>query len=123
MALIKRLPVRPIKADVQHAKSVKIIEELMGGALDSGAGDYLDTLILLVKKYEDDHQTPEGFDLSLPEALTAIMEANGMPQADIGNIIGSESAVSMFLRGERALSKARIKALVARFRVDASAFL
>lgn len=123
MALTQRLPLRPIKDDVRHAKAVKVIEELMEGKLDSGSSDYLDTLILLVNKYEDDRHTPEGFDLSPRQALSAIMEANGMSQTDIGKIIGSESAVSMFLRGERALSKAHIKALVGRFRVDASLLL
>ena len=51
------------------------------------------------------------------------MSANGLTQADIGKLIGSESAVSMFLNGQRELSKAHIKALVARFRVDAGLFL
>ncbi len=51
------------------------------------------------------------------------MAANGMSQAEMGKIIGSESAVSMFLKGERELSKAHIKALVGRFRVDAGVFL
>jgi antitoxin component HigA of HigAB toxin-antitoxin module len=45
-----------------------------------------------------------------------------LSQAQIGSIIGSESAVSMFLNGERSLSKAHIKALVGRFRVDAILF-
>ena len=41
----------------------------------------------------------------------------------MGRIIGSEPAVSMFLKGERELSTAHIKAIVARFRVDARVFL
>ena len=51
------------------------------------------------------------------------MKLNGMSQAEMGNVIGSESAVSMFLNGERELSKSHIKAIVERFRVDASLFL
>ena len=54
--------------------------------------------------------------------MKAIMNLNGMSQAQIGKIIGSESAVSMFLKGERELSKAQIKALVSRFGIDASVF-
>jgi len=57
------------------------------------------------------------------EALRAIMDANNLTRADIGRIIGSESAVSMFLKKERELSKNHIKAMVARFRVDANLFL
>ena len=70
-----------------------------------------DTLILLVNKYEDEHHTPIGTDLTPQQALRAIMEANDLTQADIGRIIGSESAVSMFLKGERELSKTQIKAV------------
>jgi len=123
MRLIRRFPLRPISNDREHTQAVEIIEELIGRELDSGTSDYLDTLILLVNKYEDEHHTPFGNDLSPREALRAIMNANDMTQAQMGKIIGSESAVSMFLKGERELSKAHIKALIERFRVDAGLFL
>ena len=123
MDLIRRFPLKPIKDDAEHERAVEMIGELMGRELDAGAGDYLDTLILLVNKYEDENHTPGGLDLSPREALKAIMNANNMSQAEMGKVIGSESAVSMFLNGERELSKAHIKALVARFRVDAGLFL
>lgn len=123
MALVRRFPLRPIKDDEDHEQAVEIIGELMGRKLDGGTSDYLDTLILLVNKYEDEHHTPAGADLSPREALRAIMNANGLSQAEMGRIIGSESVVSMFLKGERELSKAHIKAIVGRFRVDAGLFL
>jgi len=123
MTLIQRLPLKPLKDDAAHAQATAIVEELMGRALDEGASDYLDTLILLVNKYEDEHHTPLGMDMTAQQALRAIMQANSLTQADIGRIIGSESAVSMFLNGERGLSKMQIKALVERFRVDARLFL
>jgi antitoxin component HigA of HigAB toxin-antitoxin module len=95
----------------------------MGAKVKTGAGDYLDTLILLVNKYEDEHHTPAGLNLTPQAGLKAIMRANNLSQAQIGQIIGSESAVSMFLKGERGLSKGHIKALPQRFRVDAGLFL
>jgi len=122
MALIRRLPLRPIRNDAGHAQAVEIVQELLGHDLDRGQSDYLDTLILLVNKYEDEKHTV-GDDLSPRRALRAIMHLNGISQTEMGKIIGSESAVSMFLKGERGLSKAHIKVLVARFRVDASLFL
>jgi hypothetical protein len=64
-----------------------------------------------------------GTHLSPQEALRAIMRANNLSQAQVGKIIGSESAVSMFPSGGRNLSKSHIKALVERFRIDASLFL
>jgi HTH-type transcriptional regulator / antitoxin HigA len=123
MKLVREFPLRPIKNDTEHRRAVDVIGKLMGHDLDPGAGDYLDTLILLVNKYEDEHHTPEGADLTPQQAMRAIMRANRMTQAEMGKVIGSESAVSMFLRGERELSKGHIKALVARFRVDAGLFL
>lgn len=121
--LIRRFPLKPIKDDAAHARAVELIGELLDRTRDTGAGDYLDTLILLVNTYEDQHHTPLGLDLTPREALRAIMDANNLTQVEIGRIIGSESAVSMFLNGQRALSKRQIKALAERFRIDASLFL
>jgi HTH-type transcriptional regulator/antitoxin HigA len=123
MDLIHRFPLRPIKNDGEHERAVEIIAGLMGRVVDGGTSDYLDTLILLVNKYEDESHTPGGVDLSPQDALRAIMASNDMSQAQMGKVIGSESAVSMFINGERELSKAHIKALVARFRVDAGLFI
>jgi HTH-type transcriptional regulator/antitoxin HigA len=123
MDLIQRFPLKPIKNDAAHARAVALVGELLGRNLDAGAGDYLDTLLLLVNTYEDQNHTPMGLDLTPRQALRAIMDANNLTQADIGRIIGSESAVSMFLRGQRELSKPQIKALVERFRIDATLFL
>ena len=123
MELIREFALKPIKDDRAHDHAVRMLVGLVGHDLDAGAGDYLDTLVLLVNKYEDEHHTPLGIDMTPRQALRAIMEANAMTQADIGRIIGSESAVSMFLKGERELSKSQIKALVGRFRVDAGLFL
>ncbi|HEX4125239.1 MAG TPA: hypothetical protein VHY37_10975 [Tepidisphaeraceae bacterium] len=123
MKLIRRFPLRPIRNDHEHEQAVAMIESLFGRELSSGPSGYLDTLILLVNKYEDEHHTPHGLDMTPQQALRAIMSANDLSQADIGQIIGSESAVSMFLKGDRQLSKNQIKALVARFRVDAGLFL
>ena len=121
--LIRRFPLRPIRNDQEHRRAVEIVQELIGRNLESGAGDYLDTLILLVNKYEDEHHTPGGSAMTPQQALRAIMKANGLTQADIGKIVGSESAISMFLKGQRELSKRHIKALSERFRVDAGLFL
>lgn len=122
MELVRRFPLKTIKNDDEHARATEVIEGLMGRDLDDGAGDYLDALLVLVNRYEDEHHTiAEG--MTAREALKALMEFNGLSQADIGRVIGSESAVSMFLKGDRGLSKAQIKKLAERFRVDAAMFL
>lgn len=123
LSLIRQFPLRPIKDDTEHEKAMQLIGRYLGrDDLDAGVSDYLDTLILLTNKYEDDNHTPSNT-LNPQNALRAIMQANELNQKDIGQIIGSESAVSMFLRGDRELSKTHIKALATRFRIDPMIFL
>jgi HTH-type transcriptional regulator / antitoxin HigA len=122
MELVTRFPLKMIKNDREHERASTIISQLMGRDLDAGSGDYLDALIVLVNKYEDEHHAIAE-DMTPQEALRALMEANSLSQADIGRIIGSESAVTMFLKGDRDLSKSHIKKLAERFRVDASVFI
>lgn len=122
MELVRRFPLKTIKNDHEHEDATEIISELLGRDLDSGAGDYLDALLVLVNKYEDEHHAIDET-MTPREGLMYLMEANGLNQADIGRIIGSESAVSMFFKGDRDLSKAQIKKLAERFKVDAALFL
>ena len=70
MDLVRRFPLKPIRDDAGHAEAVEIVAEFMGRDVDGGTSDYLDTLILLVNKYEDDNHTPRGTDLSPQEALS-----------------------------------------------------
>lgn len=122
MKLVRRFPLKTIKDDDEHEEASRVISELMGRDLDSGAGDYLDALLVLVNKYEDEHHAIDET-MTPQQALRALMASNALSQADIGRIIGSESAVSMFLKGDRDLSKAQIKKLAERFKVDALLFL
>ena len=122
MQLIRRFPLKTIKSDSQHERAGEMISELIGRDLDPGASDYLDALIVLVNKYEDEHHAISE-EMTPEQALRALMEFNDLSQADIGRIIGSESAVSMFLAGNRSLSKSQIKKLAERFHVDASVFI
>jgi HTH-type transcriptional regulator/antitoxin HigA len=122
MELIARFPLKTIKNDDEHEQATAMISGLMGRDLESGAGDYLDALIVLVNKYEDENHAINE-EMTPREAVLALMEANGLNQAGIGKIIGSESAVSMFLKGERKLSKAQIRKLAERFKIDPMAFM
>jgi HTH-type transcriptional regulator / antitoxin HigA len=122
LKLLERFPLKTIGNDAEHEKAVKVIQDLMGTKLDKGEGNYLDALIALVNLYEDEIHVMDE-DMTPQETVTALMAANAMSQADMGRIIGSESALSMFLKGERQLSKRHIKKLVQRFKVDAAIFL
>jgi HTH-type transcriptional regulator / antitoxin HigA len=122
MDLVRRFPLKTIKNDDEHEEAASVISELIGRDLDRGSGDYLDALLVLVNKYEDEHHAIDET-MSPRQALRSLMGSNALSQADIGRIIGSESAVSMFLQGDRDLSKAQIRKLADRFKVDASLFL
>jgi len=122
MELVRRFPLKTIKNDDGHEEATSVISELMGRDLDGGTGDFLDALLVLVNKYEDEHHAIDET-MTPQRALRSLMESNTLSQADIGRIIGSESAVSMFLKGDRDLSKAQIKKLADRFKVDASLFI
>jgi HTH-type transcriptional regulator/antitoxin HigA len=122
MELVQEFPLKTIKNDADHAQAIAVISRLIGRDLEAGAGDYLDALLVLVNKYEDEHHAIDE-DMTPQEALRALMQANQLSQADIGRIIGSESAVSMFLKGDRELSKTQIKKLATRFKVDPMAFM
>jgi HTH-type transcriptional regulator/antitoxin HigA len=121
MELVRQFPLKTIKDDDEHEQAANMISELMGRDVDSGAGDYLDALLVLVNKYEDEHH-PIDETMTPQQVLRSLMESSKLSQADIGRIIGSESAVSMFLKGDRNLSKTQIKKLADRFKVDASLF-
>jgi len=117
MELVRRFPLKTIKSDDEHEQATEMISSLMGRNLDSGSGDYLDALIVLVNKYEDEHHAIDEA-MTPQQALRALMEANNLNQAAIGRVIGSESAVSMFLKGDRKLSKSQIRKLTERFKID-----
>src|SRR5262245_13648843 len=80
MDLIRRFPLKTIKDDAQHERASAIISELIGRDLDPGSGDYLDALIVLVSKYEDEHHAIDET-MTPREALRALMEANTLNQA------------------------------------------
>ena len=117
MELVLRCPLKTIKTRQEHAAASAMISELMGRKLDSGSSDYLDTQIVLVTKYDDDREPISDF-ANPRDAMRALMKANNLTQADIGRLIGSDSAVSMFLNGSRELSKKHVKALAAHFKVE-----
>jgi HTH-type transcriptional regulator/antitoxin HigA len=122
LELIEEFPLTTIKNHSDHARAEAMVSKLIGRKLDSGSGDYLDALIVLVTKYEDEHHDISE-QMTPQQALRALMEFNDLNQADIGRIVGSESSVSMFLKGQRGLSKSQIKKLAERFKIDAAVFM
>ncbi len=78
-------------------------------------------LTLLIEQYEEGHYAiPRADPLSM---IRFLMEQNKLKQRDLIPEFGSESAVSMFLSGQRKLNITQIQRLCKRFKVSADIFL
>lgn len=81
----------------------------------------IDLLTLLVERYEREHYAiPAADPVSVVRFL---IEKQGLTQRDLIPQFGSESAVSMFLAGQRKLTVGQIRKLAARFQLPADVFL
>ncbi len=81
----------------------------------------IELLTLLVDRYEQAY-----YSVPVADAISVVrflIEQHGLTQRDLIPQFGSESAVSMFLRGQRKLTLDQVRKLGARFGIPADAFL
>lgn len=122
-ALVRILPPRPIHDDAELANAVEMINHLAGRDLNPEQEDYLEALSIFVEAYEDEHYPIDTSNITPLEMLKFLLEENGMNGSDLGRLLGTRTLGPAILRGDRQLSKAHIKKLAERFKVDASLFL
>ena len=79
----------------------------------------IELLTLLVDRYEQSHYPVPKADAF----LRFLIEKQGLAQRDLIPECGSESAVSMFLRGQRKLTVEQVRKLSARFKVPTDVFI
>jgi antitoxin component HigA of HigAB toxin-antitoxin module len=123
--LTKAFPLRPIYSDEEYDGARRMLDRLAvrdEDALDEGERDYLDTLTMLVKAYDDRH-FPADENRDVVGSLRFLMEQNAMSIADLGRLLGSKSVASEVLSRKRPLSRANVFKLADRFRVDPGFFL
>lgn len=123
LELIKRFPLRPLRGEKDYDAAVAILDMLVLRDLGDGERDYLEALTRFVEDYDQKNRRPPGDRLPVLARLKHLMSENNMTSADLGRVLGSASAASMILHGRRAISKAQIKRLSARFRLDAKFFM
>jgi len=112
--------VSPIRTDADLAAAQHRMEALWGAKPGTPAGDELDVLGALVSTYEaTNHPVPHTGGVG---ALRALMDGNGLGQSDLPEI-GNQSVVSQILSGRRQMNIRQVKALAARFRMPAGAFI
>jgi HTH-type transcriptional regulator/antitoxin HigA len=83
--------------------------------------DAIELLTLLIEQYERKHYPipPAG----AVSVVRFLIEHEGIPQRALIPEFGSESAVSMFLSGQRKLTLDQIRKLSARFHLPAEVFM
>src|SRR5260370_4419283 len=80
----------------------------------------IELLTLLVERYEQAHYTiPDADAVSVVRFLIQ----QGLTQRDLTPEFGSESAVSMFLAGQRKLTLEQVRKLSSRFKLPADVFI
>ena len=81
----------------------------------------IELLTLLVERYEQKHYPiPAANPVSVVRFL---MTQQGLKQRDLVPQFGSESAVPMFLAGQRKLTMEQVRKLRARFKLPADVFI
>jgi HTH-type transcriptional regulator/antitoxin HigA len=124
--LIIRFPLRKIRTRADHRAAMDVLNELMLKGeenLTDGEEAYLDVLAGLVDAYEREKIRPQMGAATPLEMLQTLMEANDLSPGQLGKIIGSASAATMILKGEREMSKAHIRKIADRFHVSPALFL
>jgi HTH-type transcriptional regulator / antitoxin HigA len=81
----------------------------------------IELLTPLVDQYEQAHYSVPAADAV--SVVRFLIERQGLTQGDLIPQFGSESAVSMFLRGQRKLTLEQVRKLSARFKIPADVFL
>lgn len=122
--LVRLLPPQAIHDDIAHANMQEMIDRLTSlPKLTPGQAEYLETLTILFEAYERDHEEIDTEGLSPVDVLRFLLESNGLTASDLGRLLGSRELGPKILNGTRQLSKAHIRVLADRFKVDAGLFL
>jgi HTH-type transcriptional regulator/antitoxin HigA len=123
LALIRRLPLRPIRSEADLDAAIAMIDALTERAdLDADEADYLDVLSDLVERYEDQAH-PIG-DVSDAEMMAFLIDQKSVKQVDVAHATGiAESTLSEVLRGKRHLTRGQIGKLATYFGVQPGPFL
>jgi antitoxin component HigA of HigAB toxin-antitoxin module len=122
--MVRLYPPQAIHDDVGYANTQEMIDRLTSlGEMTAGQSEYLETLTILFEAYEAEHERIETSDLSPQALLGFLLESNGMTASDLGRLLGNRELGAKVLNGSRQLSKAHIRRLAERFKVDAGLFL
>jgi HTH-type transcriptional regulator / antitoxin HigA len=120
--MIARGAPRVIHSDAELAAYTKALFQLT--ALENPSSsevEAIELLTLLVERYEQEHYSIPAAD---PAAVVRfLIEQQNLRQRDLIPQFGSESAVSMFLAGQRNLTVEQVRRLSTRFKLPTDVFI
>ena len=111
------MTIRPIRNETDYDEALAEIDSLMGVAPGTPESDRLEVLVTLVERYESEHWMIDAPDPI--SVISHVMEARGLRQRDLAELIGSQSHASGVLRRRRPLSLAMIRRLAAEWGLPA----
>lgn len=115
------MEIKPIRTEEDHEAALAEIERLWGAAEGTPEGDRLDVLLTLAEAWEQKH-----YAMPLPDPISAIqfrLEQLGLDQRALIGLLGTRSRVHEILKGDRPLTLAMIRRLVATFGIPAEALI
>ncbi|QLE48667.1 transcriptional regulator [Nostoc sp. C057] len=113
---------RIIKTEEENEKFLETVEELLSRShLTPEEDALLELLVKLIEDFEDKHYQ---LNFSTPYSrLLHLMEARGLEQADLVEILGSSEILTKIMNSELEITKNQAEALGKFFHVDASLFV
>lgn len=120
--LSKTLPTI-IKTEEENDRAIMIVEELLakGDKLTPEENALLELLGKLIADFEEEFYQPR--EASPQEVLLELMNARGLKQKDLTEVLGSKSRVSEIISGKREISKSQAKAMANFFNVSPELFI
>jgi HTH-type transcriptional regulator / antitoxin HigA len=123
--LLARYPLLAIEDEREYARASEVLQELFArDQLTTDERRYVDSLAILVEKYEAEHDAAAfRGDVSPVALLRHLMDANDMSVTELGSIVGTQALASMILKGSRRISLDNAKKLAKHFRLSVEAFV
>jgi HTH-type transcriptional regulator / antitoxin HigA len=111
-----------ISTEADYDRAIAFVDKLITKAkLSTEEEKILELMVTLIEVYETEHHPiPKAEPRSI---IKMLMEDRGLEQKDLIPVLGSKSAVSQVLNGNRYPSKTQVKNLVEFFRVKPELFV
>jgi antitoxin component HigA of HigAB toxin-antitoxin module len=117
-------PLAAIHDEVAYENAMEMVNRLTAVPKPTkGQLKYLDTLTILVERYEDDTEGVEPQGIGALAVLRYLLKDRTRTASDLGRLLGDRSLGSKILGGQRELSKTHVKILAKHFNVSPAVLL